>query len=211
MRPRLAGATAALAVLMTLGACSPAAPPDPAPTTASSPSPTPSPGPTLGETAEPSPEPSPSPTDPNDRSELLVEPEEMENVDEEGAVAAAKYFMGLYEYVYLTGDLEMWDAMALPECDFCQVVSDTVEELHKAGGHRVSGAPKWKGKPKTRPIQTRVMWEVTLEARVSASTTYDSEGDVVEENSAGDATVHLGMLHDGKSWRTVGVLVETDD
>src|SRR5690606_14951802 len=102
VRARLAGATAALGVLLTLGACSPAASPEPAPTTtASSPSPTPSPEPTLGETAEPSPEPSPSPTDPNDRSELLVEPEEMENVDEEGAVAAAKYFMGLFEYVFL--------------------------------------------------------------------------------------------------------------
>lgn len=211
VRARLAGATAALAALMTLGACSPAASPEPAPTTtASSPSPTPSPEPTLEETAEPSPEPSPSTTDPNDRSELLVEPEEMENVDEEGAVAAAKYFMGLFEYVFLTGDLEKWEEMSLDGCGFCENVAESVRELHSADQHMVSGPPEWIGQPKVKEVVPRSRWVVTIRARTVAGQVYDDHGDLVRETTPGQAKSRLTMLHDGEAWRVLNVEVTSD-
>src|SRR5690554_4398063 len=167
VRARLAGATAALAVLMTLGACSPAAPPDPAPTTtASSPSPTPSPEPTLEETAEPSPEPSPSPTDPNDRSELLVEPEEMQDISEEAAIAAAKYFMGLLEYVFLTGDLEKWEHMSYHECTYCASISERVREHHDKGEYVDPGTPDWVGTAKAKHVVGQDRWKVTVRANL---------------------------------------------
>ncbi len=211
VRARLAGATAALAVLMTLGACSPAASPEPAPTTtASSPSPTPSPEPTLGETAEPSPEPSPSPTDPNDRSELLVEPEEMENVDEEGAVAAAKYFMGLFEYAYLTGDLDKWEEMSLEGCGFCSNVADAVKKTHRDNHYMVSGAPKWIGKAKVSPVAGGPRWEVRLRAEVSASKVVDQDAKVINEYPKARQKVVLVMEHDATSWRVLSVDIESD-
>ena len=203
---------AAAAVVGVLAACTPAAP-SPGPTTASpsaslsgSPTPTPSDEPTEP-SAEPTPSDSPTDDDPNDRSELLEQPPEMANDDEAGAIAAAKYYMGLYEYVFLTGDLEMWEQMALPECEFCAVVVEHVTDMHDAGRYRVSGPPKWRGEPTTRRVVTQTMWSVTLQARVSASTTYGSDGTQVDESPAARAEVKMGMIHDGDQWRTLSVTV----
>ncbi len=162
-------------------------------------------------TEEPSPTAEATPTSSEDRSELLVQPEAMESDDEAGAVAAAKYYMGLYEYVYLTGDLEMWEAMAMPDCEFCEVVAEGVTEMHEAGQHRVSGPPEWIGKPKTNYIEMVNTWDIVLRAEVSASTTLDAEGNVVDENDSGIGTVTLGMVRTGDTWSTLGILVETDE
>lgn len=208
--PRVLAASAVLALLV---ACAPAAPsPGPSPTTASAtPTATPTPSPSDQPTPDSTPTPDATDDDPDDRSELLEQPKAMENDDEEGAIAAAKYYVGLFEYVHLTGDLEMWNAMALPECEFCEAVADGVAEMHESGLYRASGPPKWLGKPKTRRVHSRVMWEVTLRAEMSASTTFDRKGAVVEESRSAKNTVTLGMLHDGESWRTLGIVVSSDE
>ena len=205
-------ALVAPALLALLVACGPgAAPsPSPSPTTATA-SPTPTPTPTPSDEPTPDSTPTPDDTAPNDRSELLEQPEAMGNDDEEGAIAAAKYYVGLFEYVHLTGDLDMWNAMALPECEFCAAVADGVTEMHESGQYRASGPPKWLGNPETRRVHSRVMWEVTLRAKLSASTTFDSKGTIVDESRSVKNTITLGMLHDGEAWRTLGIVVTSDE
>lgn len=195
---------ALLAAALTGCASEPAAPPSPSPTAtqSASPSPSPSPSPT------PEPSPSPTPTNPNDRSELLVEPEAMKEMSDEGAIAAAKYFMGLYEYVFLTGDLEKWEYMAEPHCGFCSNVSRDVREMHSKGNHRVSGPPRWLGKPKVRQVDNTLVWEVKLKAEVSGSTTFDKSGAIISKSEPGIAKVTLGLRHNAERWRVMGVRVD---
>src|SRR5690606_9403648 len=212
VRARLAGATAALAVLMTLGACSPAAPPDPEPTTtASSPSPTPSPDPTPEETTEPSPEPTASPTDPNDRSELLVEPEEMQDISEDAAIAAAKYFMGLLEYVFLTGDLEKWEHMSYEECVYCTSIAERVREHHEKGEHVDPGTPEWIGNPKVEHLVGQDRWKVTLKAALAETRVLDADNVVVDTFEGGRVRATLDVLFNGERWRVMRVQVRSAD
>src|SRR5690554_6041053 len=125
-------ACGAVAIALALGACSPGSPtptPPSSPTEPATVSPTPSPTPSP--TEEPSPTPDPTPTQSEDRSELLIQPEAMENDDEAGAIAAAKYYMGVYDLVHLPGGLEMWEAMALADCEYSRVVGDSAREIQQ--------------------------------------------------------------------------------
>jgi len=203
-------AGASLAVLAVVAACAASPVPSDGPTTTASASPPTSPSPSAEPTPDPTPSPDPSATQSEDRSELLVQPADMERDDEVGAIAAAKYYMGLYEYVYLTGDLEMWESMAMPDCEFCNVVAESVREMHEAGRYRVSGPPEWLGEPTTERIATRVMWDVGLRAVVSAATEYDAAGSVLDEYEEVRNRVNLGMVHDGERWRTQGVVISDD-
>jgi Predicted solute binding protein len=205
-RPARLAPFALLAAALTGCASEPAAPPSPSPTAtqSASPSPSPSPSPT------PEPSPSPTPTNPNDRSELLVEPEAMKEMSDEGAIAAAKYFMGLYEYVFLTGDLEKWEYMATANCRFCTNVANSVRELHAKGRHRVSGPPEWLGKPRARQIPNTFEWEVHLRARVSGSRTLDEEGREVARRDSGIARAHVLTSWDGLEWRIDAVSIEDE-
>lgn len=179
--------------------------------TSPSPSPTaePTPSPEPAET-EPEPEPEPEPTQSEDRSELLIQPEEMSKTGRAGAIAAAKYYMGLFEYVFLSGDLEMWETMAAPECQFCAVVSKNAKAMHAEGRHRVSGPPQWLDDAKTERVVSMNRWHVTLRADVSASTTFDANGTVVDESPSVRNKVVLVMQHDGDSWQTAGIEISSD-
>lgn len=197
---------------MTLGACSPAASPEPAPTTtASSPSPTPSPEPTLEETAEPSPEPSPSTTDPNDRSELLVEPEEMQDISEEAAIAAAKYFMGLLEYVFLTGDLRKWESMSHRDCVYCRSIANRVRALQEEHAVILTGAPEWAGAPEAEHLVGQDRWLVTLRAELAESAKVNADGNVIETYPASRLEVVADMHFSKGEWRTMRVQVSGNE
>src|SRR5699024_1566611 len=101
-----------------VGACS-SAEPAPASSTPSSAAPTPE---QPSETATTVPHPQ--------------RPEAMERDDVEGAIAAAEYFLSLYEYVYASGDLTEWRKMSQDSCIFCEDVETEVVEIHDDGGYR---------------------------------------------------------------------------
>src|SRR5690625_2739076 len=61
-----------------------------------------------------------------------TKPPEMAGDDVDGAVAAAEYFLLLYPYVYATGDLDEWQAMSHPDCNFCASVISNVTDLHRS-------------------------------------------------------------------------------
>lgn len=79
-------------------------------------------------TAAPSPSSTPSPT--VDVTVPPERPESMATPSADGAAAAASYFISLYPYVYATGDLAEWRALADPACEFCNAVAQEVEDLH---------------------------------------------------------------------------------
>ena len=99
------------------------------------------------ETVEPTSD-APSGDSPGDGSEDPPEQPEVEAparpaaMDEEtvdGAIAAAKYFMELYPYIYATGDLDEWDALSDEGCGFCRDVREEAVGLNEAGGYSTGG------------------------------------------------------------------------
>ena len=64
-------------------------------------------------------------------------PERPENLGEdslEAAVAAAVYFLKLYQYAFVTGDTKDFEAMSEQRCVFCNNIIDKVTRLHQEGG-----------------------------------------------------------------------------
>src|SRR5699024_3229524 len=78
--------------------------------------------------------PEPPEVDPPER------PVAMEEETVEGAIAAAKYFMELYPYIYATGDLEEWDALSDDGCEFCRNSRELAFDLTADGGFSSGGA-----------------------------------------------------------------------
>lgn len=95
----------------------------------------PEPGPIESSTPDAvvtTPEPSAEPTE--EPVVAPVRPPEMDRLDEVGAVAAARYFIELEEYVFRTGDLAQWSQISLQDCGFCQGVREQAERVYGGGG-----------------------------------------------------------------------------
>ena len=52
----------------------------------------------------------------------------------EAAVAAAVYFLRLYQYAFVTGDTKDFEAMSEQRCVFCNNVVSNVKKIHDSGG-----------------------------------------------------------------------------
>ena len=64
-------------------------------------------------------------------------PDKPENLGEdslEAAVAAAVYFLKLYQYAFVTGDTKDFAAMSEQQCKFCNNIIDRATRLHQEGG-----------------------------------------------------------------------------
>lgn len=117
-RRRVLGLGVVVAVGMLVAGCTGEEPVEPEPSTS-----------TAEESAEPTEEPEPSPTETGP-----VKPERpaaMEQEDAEGAAAAAEYFIELYDYVMITGDVSEWKAMAHESCGFCAKATGQSETINE--------------------------------------------------------------------------------
>lgn len=190
---------------LMLGACSPAEPAPPptlstvAPSEATTPTPTSSPSPTHEPTESQPPE------LPGYPESLLVEPEAMSKDDEAGAVAAAKYYLGLFAYANLTGELEKWEEMALPGCEFCEVAAEGVRQVHAAGGWTESGQMAWTGVPDVIFEPAVNVWEITLLADVGEGRGFDSNGQVMKTYEASSVEFRIGVTYMHGRWRVQGI------
>jgi len=133
----------------------------------------------------------------------------MERDDETGALAAAKYYVGLFEYVYLTGDLEAWNTLAARECGFCEHVAEEVTSIHDAGGYRQYESFEFLGDPEIKKDPARKMFEVTLQANEGPSVEYDADGKIVNEAAGGPVDMTLGLVHELGAWHVAGILAST--
>ena len=130
------------------------------------------------------------------------EPERPEGMNEftpEGARLAAEYFLSLYPYVYVTGDLAAWQAMSDPNCGFCNKVSEKATNLHVAGGW----ADPWQQEVTATHYgvsdNDEEVWIITLQFSHSVGVSHDGSGatDAVE---AQDVTFLLQLRWTGQDW-----------
>ncbi|XBH22718.1 DUF6318 family protein [Jonesiaceae bacterium BS-20] len=96
--------------------------------------------PTSTETAPSTPEPGKSTDAPEPTAEPTTteptpesappDPAQLINENtEEGAKSAAKYFLEVHNYSFVSLDLDLWDSIGSEECEFCLNTADKVREL----------------------------------------------------------------------------------
>lgn len=133
----------------------------------------------------------------------------MDDAGVDGAIAAAKYFISLYPYVYATGDLTEWERMSHPECVFCKSVIDNVTEAqalgHRSEGPEITVIDEW-GRD---PLPGNEFFAVDLTVLQGASQVFDADGDVIEAFEPEELLVYFALARDDETWRLREVSSET--
>ncbi|MEE6282679.1 DUF6318 family protein [Georgenia sp. MJ170] len=170
---------------------------DPAPT--SSPSPTtdaPTEPATDEPTTVPTPWPEPSP------------PPEMEGDDIEGAKAAAVYFIELYTFVYVTGQLEQWELISHPECQFCAGVADRVNDVHADGGYADGPVIEVVSIEAEAPDGDFAFYSVWMDVTESRSSRFNQAGAVIDTTDGGPSGFDVALLRTTDGWQVRGAVVQ---
>ena len=160
----------------------------------------PEPGPSPTSAVE-SPEPSPTAT--SEIVEAPVRPVEMERSDEAGAVAAATYFLSLFDYVMQTGDLTEWDSVSAQSCGFCVNVHDDAQEIYGTGGTYVGGGFELGEAEVVGFDETLHIHGVQIPYTAAAATVLDSAGGVKREIPAGQGFLLLDVGFSPRGWMLV--------
>ena len=71
---------------------------------------------------------------------LPTAPAEMAQGDAVGAVAAARYFLGLQVYTMATGDTAEWDRVAWDRCQACAAIRAETTRVYAGGGRLAPSA-----------------------------------------------------------------------
>src|SRR5690625_1882283 len=133
-------------------------------------------------------------------------PAAMERDDIEGAKAAAEYFLKLFTYVHMTGDLDEWTDISHSECMFCANVAQEVAGLYDSGGYangpvlqvvEVTAAP---------PDSEYEYYSVWVDADELESARYDANGDVVEAFDASKLEVDMALARVNGEWKVRGAV-----
>lgn len=174
-------------------------PPDSAPPTSQETSPSPEPSPID---AEPTPERTPWPEP--------VRPAAMDRDDIEGAKAAAVYFMELYTYVYVSGDLAAWNEMSHPECQFCSGASESILELIGSGGRSEGGGLEVAAVVALEPDEQYGHYRVGIDGTEDSYREFSSDGDIVFTANGGSVHYNVAVLRQDREWLIRGVSLGGD-
>jgi len=164
--------------------------------------------PTRATTVEPSePEPSsPAPAPEPTPWPEPTRPPEMARNDVEGAKAAAEYFLALFTYVHLTGDLAAWNDISHPDCMFCSDVAVTVRELYGTGGYADGPVLEVNNIDGASPDGEYEFFSVWIDAEERQSARYDTSGEVIQTFERSDFEVDLALAWVDGEWRVRGAV-----
>lgn len=124
--------------------------------------------------------------------------------DEAGAVAMAEYFMTqLYDYMFATGDVAQWAALADEGCNFCNSMLAVVEEMNAAAETETS-SPTIVESSESSALIDGSRFAVTLVAQQGASTRIDSSGEIVSTSDGGRYSLNFAIAWDG-DWTILAV------
>lgn len=132
-------------------------------------------------------------------------PEAMQRGDVEGATAAGEYFLKLFTYVHVTGDLEAWEAMSHPQCVFCESVADDVGHLYASGGYADGPDLSVVTSVAMPPDENYEFYAVRIAVDEEASNWFDAEGTVLETSAAGRMQIDLALMWTADGWTVRGV------
>jgi hypothetical protein len=123
----------------------------------------------------------------------------MADAGTDGAVAAATYFLDLYEVVG-GGDLAEWKAVSHPECVFCEGVSDEVERMVSVG-HRQEGPEITVNSVEPTEITPGAFYSVLFDVIQGPYRELDAQGVLVKENSSPTPfTIDVIVVRENGQW-----------
>lgn len=135
----------------------------------------------------------------------------MDQADEAGAIAAAKYVLRVAHYTAVSGDLDQWDRLATSDCGFCANIREWVNDVYSAGG-RLEGGEFILGSASvvaTDPSMAIFAVEVAYET--APVTEYDGSGRRVMEEPAGDGVFTIEVVPAQGGWRLLGAAARPAD
>jgi len=132
-------------------------------------------------------------------------PDGWDDVSVDGAIAVATYFMELYGYTYATGDLEPWNGLSHPDCEFCASTREGVTDLLGAGELRDGGAVTI-ADPSAREISPGELYSVDVAMNEAPARVVSVSGKAVTDwASASRYQTNVLVLRDGDRWWIRGV------
>lgn len=137
-------------------------------------------------------------------------PAEMDEETVDGAIAAAKYFVELYPYIYATGDLAEWDALSDDGCEFCNNSRELALDLTDDGGYATGGAVEVFSEEGGGPYENDV-YAIQLGVRFDRSTFRYADGEREEHGEAERPEFRLSMLWRDGAWVVLGVLADPSE
>ena len=139
-------------------------------------------------------------------------PERPAAMDEEtvdGAIAAAKYFVNLYPYVYASGNTDEWEQLSDDGCGFCSNVQERANRLHSDGGFSIGGAVEISTSDGGGPYEDEV-YTVELGVVIESSEFIYPDGTRTSYAAIEDPNFILSMHWEDSGWRVLGVLAGED-
>ncbi|WP_157544498.1 DUF6318 family protein [Jonesia quinghaiensis] len=146
-----------------------------------------------GESTTTAPEPTPEPETPETPQDPPQEPAAMANNNDEGAIAATKYFLTLIEYHTKNNSLEEIDNYFYSDCKYCREMLDaeTERNLLKWEFTSFSMTPT----SDFEIIQHEgVVWSVTSKVDMTAKLQQHASGEEEDRSSLLQWTFHLGKI-----------------
>ena len=189
---KCAGLSASVVVVVALVAGCTGSDPDPEPT------------PTAA-VESPSPSASPSPEVTADALTPPVRPPEMDQDDEAGAAAAARYFLELHMYVMATGDLSEWDMVTWDQCESCAAIRSEVNRVYSAGGHFAPSEIEFARVESGPQHEALGGFPVEVDYVLSAGAEYDAAGVEVATGVEESGTLAVDVLRQPGGWTLMGL------
>ncbi|MGY4643183.1 hypothetical protein ACVW07_001016 [Cellulomonas sp. URHB0016] len=124
----------------------------------------------------------------------------------DGAVAAAKYYLELYDFVFASGNLDLWRAMSADDCKFCNGVITDIEDM-VALRHTSPSTSMQVTRANATEVLPQESYGVDLDVIQGAWTEIDVTGTVVDSGEPSSAQMYfaLGWTEDGWLVRQVDV------
>lgn len=131
-------------------------------------------------------------------------PDAMSEPTTEGAIAAATYFLQLYDYAFSARDAESLLRMSAESCEFCSYVDESVAALVESG-HTSVGPPVRVLSAVSTEIRPDEWFSARLQVEQDSTKEFAADGTLVSESEANVTDFVFALSWMGDRWRVDAV------
>lgn len=123
----------------------------------------------------------------------------------DGALAAAVYFVELYDYALASGDVEAWRAVAGQTCQYCASTAEDIERVYGAGGRYVDGrVEEIRHAELVGEDLQLIAYAVEVELMVAPGSEYDIAGEIVQTFDGDTVSLVMEVAPSVRGWQILG-------
>lgn len=127
-------------------------------------------------------------------------PGDMDTNDVQGAAATANYFVNVYRYAFVTGDVSGVAAMSDPACTFCSSTIEDATTIHDAGGWVDPWDQEVLRLDYYDPVPGNIHSRVDVVATLGQMTRHDVDGSTGVTPPDPEETLTIVMFYSGDHW-----------